>query len=132
MTEVPVCPACHGAGSYQGKTCPACNGTGKPALADLRDFQTIMRQLLPVIDGALRSVDEQELAEARAKVAEIEARIGLKPVPPVEASPVPPSDETDAGGGYGEAAIEGQTVEGFRDELRSLRAHARAKRLRAQ
>lgn len=135
MTEIPVCPICKGAGTAP----PDALGQwllGIPidgmALPELRTYQTGMRRLLPLVDEALRSADEKELAEAKAKVAEIEARIGLKPPPPLATSSLPPNDETDAGGGYGEAALEGQTVEAFRDELKSLRAHARAKRLRSQ
>lgn len=98
----------------------------------LRSVHSLMAEWMPRVASMLRAADEAELALARARVAEIEARIGLKPAPPLATSSLPPNDETDAGGGYGEAALEGQTVEAFRDELKSLRAHARAKRLRSQ
>lgn len=99
----------------------------------LRSVHSLMAEWMPKVASMLRSADEAELALARARVAELEARIGLKLAPPpaTRFPPGPPDDETDAGGGYGEPAVEGQTVEAFRDELKSLRAHARAKRLRA-
>lgn len=112
-----VCPLCKGSGSSQGD----------------------VREQIGHLLQSMRIADEQELAAAKAKVAEIEARLNLKPGPNLLPSMSglslvdrPEPSETDAGAGYGEAAVEGQTVESFRNELKDLRAHARAKRMRPQ
>lgn len=118
MINVPdVCPLCKGSGSSQGD----------------------VREQIGHLLQSMRIADEQELAAAKAKVAEIEARLNLKPGPNLLPSMSglslvdrPEPSETDAGAGYGEAAVEGQTVESFRNELKDLRAHARAKRMRPQ
>lgn len=124
-----VCPLCKGSGSSQG---------------NVREQIGRLLQALHVADEQALAQAMEELAAAKHKVAEIENRLNRRPdsapnlLPSISGlslvdrpEPTEPS-ETDAGAGYGEAAVEGQTVESFRNELKDLRAHARAKRMRPQ
>lgn len=96
----------------------------------LRSCHSAMTKFLPLITEALRKSDEADLATARARVAEIEARLGVQTKPPSLAAKLRTEmDETDAGNGVGEQAEEA-TAQGLRDELASLRQHTQEKRRR--
>ena len=100
-----------------------------------RDFCDLIARLLPRVAAFVRASDEAELAEAKARVAAIESRLALKAVearePLRKAGILPNMEEIDAGlDGYGEPAVEGQTVESFKAELKELRARSMAKRLK--
>lgn len=106
----------------------------------LRAAHGLMTEWLPRVAGLLNRIDEAELAEARARVAEIEARLNILPNPirpeskPSE-RPLTDFEQTDAGMGIGGGRIELESVNGqsagdFRDELAELREAGAAKRRR--
>lgn len=106
----------------------------------LRAARELIATWLPRVEDMLRVEDERELAEARARVAEIEARMGTSR--PGAAIPVdrPPEkffrpasdfDLTDAGAGIGaldEGTVDGQGAEDFRAELKALQGRSKARR----
>lgn len=100
-------------------------------LANLRACHSLMAEWMPKIASAVRDADEKELAAARARVAEIEARLGVAtrvaPAPKRERTAL---DDTDAGMGVGGRAEPTASVESFQDELRALREHNMQKRAR--
>lgn len=73
--------------------------------------------------------DEQELTRARAKVAEIEARLGVKAKSQTVTRPRTELDETDAGNGVAEQRQEISTAS-FLDDLHEMRMRTREKRRR--
>lgn len=77
--------------------------------------------------------DEQELEAARAKVAEIEARLGIKAKPQtiLRSFVKTEMDETDAGKGIREE-VDGVSAEDFRGELHVLRQRALERRARRE
>ena len=75
--------------------------------------------------------DEQELAAARTKVAEIEARLGIKAKPQAVLRAKTEIDETDAGHGIREE-VNGVSAEDFRGELHVLRQRALERRARRE
>jgi hypothetical protein len=113
----------------------------------LREIATYMRGWLPLVEARIRKDDERELAEARARVSEIEARIGLAKPVLLGAAAVPtdvairatamkgkPAEwaETDAGMGVGRQESEPAfgSADAFNAELASLREQNMAKRRR--
>jgi len=114
------------------------------ATLELRKIADYLRTWLPVIDAHLRTEDEKELAEARARVAEIEARLRGKSILLGAAATDTAqaiagnrikgkSDdwaETDAGMGIGSDVTNGVTADSFRSELAQLREQSMARRRR--
>jgi hypothetical protein len=118
------------------------------AVATLRDIADYMRKWLPLVSAAIRSEDEKELAAAKAKVAAIEARIGLSKPILLGAAAIPTDvaiattamkgksaewAETDAGMGVGASAstlMASSSLEAFQGELVALRQHNQEKRRR--
>lgn len=99
----------------------------------LRAALALMGELTPLVGGLLHVADEKELAEARARVAEIESRLKVAPVVPpprAESKPSPTSDyeQTDAGMGIGGGREPAQSADDFRDELHELRERGVEKR----
>lgn len=103
-----------------------------PDLNALRAWRDTVLKLLPQVEAKLRAADEAELAAARAHVAQIEARMNIKPAV-VSRTPerTPnPLDETDAGNGVGVTREPETDAESFRAELLDLRNHNLARRRR--
>lgn len=114
-----------------------------PTLREIADY---MREWLPKIQNHLRTEDEKELAAAKARVAEIEARIGISKPILLGAAAVPTEvaikltamkdhpegwAETDAGMGIGRDARPSATsLDDIRAEQAALRQHNVEKRRR--
>lgn len=101
----------------------------------LRAARECMVALLPQLSDLVKTADEADLAAARARVAEIEARLNILPNPirpPSKPALVSESDydQTDAGMGIGarREPVNGQSAEDFQDELHELRQRGAAKR----
>jgi hypothetical protein len=109
----------------------------------LRAAHTLMGELTPIVGTLLRDADEKELADARARVAEIEGRLKITPKTVVfntdhlmraESKPSPAlSDyaQTDAGMGIGGREPD-MAAQDFRDELAELRERGAAKHRRRE
>lgn len=105
-------------------------------LARLRACHELLMHWAPIVASYVRAADEQELAAARARVAEIEKRLGRadpKAAPAVPERARSDYEETDAGRGIGGSARDEESVDGigaqdFRNELAELRERGRAKR----
>lgn len=100
-----------------------------------RAFRDQMQPAMEKLNECLRVADEAELAQLRARAAQLESRLGSKPAPtatsipsiPAARKPPNPVDETDWGMGVG-GREKPMAAGDFREELASLKDRTTEKR----